>query len=98
MDGSDSLAAAAIDRFCLSLGAVAGDTALAQGASAVVIAGGLGYRLRDHLPQSGFAERFRAKGRFEGLMAKLPVKLITHPQPGLFGAAAAFFLQHGEQA
>ncbi|QZH73765.1 MAG: glucokinase [Erythrobacter sp.] len=98
MDGSDSLAAAAIDRFCLSLGAVAGDTALAQGASAVVIAGGLGYRLRDHLPKSGFAERFRAKGRFEGLMAKLPVKLITHPQPGLFGAAAAYFLQHGEQA
>ena len=24
------------------------------------------------------------------LMAALPVKLITHPQPGLFGAAAAF--------
>ena len=93
MDGSDSLAAAAIDRFCLSLGSVAGDAALCQGASGVVIAGGLGYRLRDHLPQSGFAERFRAKGRFENLMASLPVKLITHPQPGLFGAAAAF-LQH----
>ena len=55
-----------------------------------MIAGGLGYRLRDHLPGSGFAERFRAKGRFEGLMASIPVKLITHPQPGLFGAAAAF--------
>ena len=24
------------------------------------------------------------------MMAALPVKLITHPQPGLFGAAAAF--------
>jgi glucokinase len=23
-------------------------------------------------------------------MAEIPVKLITHPQPGLFGAAAAF--------
>jgi glucokinase len=23
-------------------------------------------------------------------MASIPVKLITHPQPGLFGAAAAF--------
>ncbi|KLE32371.1 glucokinase [Aurantiacibacter luteus] len=99
MDGSDSLAAAAIDRFCLSLGAVAGDTALAQGGFAgVVIAGGLGYRLRDHLPRSGFAERFRAKGRFEGLMSAIPVKLITHPQPGLFGAAAAFFQQHGDAA
>ena len=95
MDGSDSLAAAAIDRFCLSLGAVAGDIALAQGGfSGVVIAGGLGYRLRDHLPNSGFAERFRAKGRFENLMAGIPVKLITHPQPGLFGAAAAFAKEH----
>ncbi|GGD58027.1 glucokinase [Erythrobacter arachoides] len=98
MDGSDSLAAAAIDRFCLSLGAVAGDTALAQGGFAgVVIAGGLGYRLRDHLPRSGFAERFRAKGRFETMMAAIPVKLITHPQPGLFGAAAAYFQQHDRQ-
>jgi glucokinase len=24
------------------------------------------------------------------MMAAMPVKLITHPQPGLFGAAAAF--------
>lgn len=95
-DGSDSLAAAAVDRFCLSLGSVAGDITLAQGGFAgVVIAGGLGYRIRDTLLNSGFAERFRAKGRFESLMASIPVKLIVHPQPGLFGAAAAFADQHG---
>lgn len=90
MDGSDSLAAAALDRFCLSLGAVAGDIALAQGAQAVVIAGGLGLRLAGRLPRSGFAARFVAKGRFEARMQALPVKLITHPQPGLLGAAIAF--------
>jgi glucokinase len=88
--GEDSLAAAAVDRFCLSLGSVAGDIALVQGASALVMAGGLGLRIKDALLRSGFADRFRAKGRFEALMAALPVKLITHPQPGLFGAAAAF--------
>lgn len=88
--GADSLAAAAVERFCLSLGSVAGDMALAHGASAVVIAGGLGLRIRDALLRSGFADRFVDKGRFAGLMAALPVKLITHPQPGLFGAAAAF--------
>ncbi len=88
--GEDSLAAAAVDRFCLSLGSIAGDIALAQGGQGVVIAGGLGLRLKDVLVRSGFAERFRAKGRFEAMMAALPVKLITHPQPGLFGAAAAF--------
>lgn len=94
LSGEDSLAAAAVDRFCLSLGAVAGDIALAQGASGVVIAGGLGLRIRDTLLRSGFAERFRAKGRFSELMAALPVKLITHPQPGLYGAAAAFAAEH----
>ena len=99
LDGSDSLAAAAVDRFCLSLGSVAGDIALAQGGfGGVVIAGGLGYRLREHLPHSGFAERFRAKGRFAELMASIPVKLIVHPQPGLFGAAAAFAAEHGVTA
>jgi glucokinase len=94
IDGADSLAAAALDRFCLSLGAVAGDLALAHGAEAVVIAGGLGLRLADYLPRSGFRQRFIAKGRFEHRMAKLPVSLITHPQPGLFGAAAAFAAEH----
>ena len=92
--GSDALAVAAMDRFCLSLGSAAGDLALAQGAGAVVIAGGLGYRLRDVLRASGFVERFRAKGRYEQMMAGLPVKLITHPQPGLLGAAAAFAMEH----
>lgn len=90
LEGGDSLALAALDRFCLALGAVAGDLALAHGPSAVVIAGGLGLRLRERLPTSGFAQRFAAKGRFQQLMANVPVKLITHPQPGLFGAAAAF--------
>ncbi|WP_375382014.1 glucokinase [uncultured Sphingomonas sp.] len=90
LDDGDGVALAAVDRLCLALGSVAGDLALAHGAKAVVIAGGLGYRLKDRLPQSGFAERFAAKGRFRQMMAALPVKLITHPEPGLFGAAAAF--------
>lgn len=92
----DSLAAAALDRFCLSLGAVAGDIALAQGASAVVIAGGVGQRLADHLPRSGFRDRFIAKGRFERRMDEMPVKLIMHEQPGLYGAAAAFAEAYGQ--
>lgn len=93
-EGADSLAVAALDRFCLSLGAVAGDLALTHGPTGVVIAGGLGLRLKDHLLQSGFGERFVAKGRFRNLMASIPVKLITHPQPGLYGAAAAFAQEH----
>ncbi len=94
LEGTDSIALAALDRFCLALGAVAGDLALAQGAKAVVIAGGLGFRIKDRLIRSGFDQRFVAKGRFQTMMAAMSVKLITHPQPGLFGAAAAFAQEH----
>ncbi len=90
LEDGDSLAVTALDRFCMSLGAVAGDLALAHGSNGVVIAGGLGLRLKDHFRKSGFAERFAAKGRFQNRMATIPVKLITYPQPGLFGAAAAY--------
>ncbi|GBQ84149.1 glucokinase [Asaia krungthepensis] len=96
MEGRDSMASAALERFFLSLGAVAGDLALAHRAQGVVIAGGLGLRVADRLPHSGFAERFVAKGRFESMMGDMPVKIITHPQPGLFGAAAAFASDHPE--
>jgi glucokinase len=60
----------------------------------VVIGGGLGLRLADHLPRSGFRERFVAKGRYERRMEEMPVKIIAHPQPGLYGAAAAFAQLH----
>jgi glucokinase len=94
--GEDRLAVVALDRFCMVLGSVAGDIALAQGANAVVIAGGLGLRIADLLPRSGFATRFSAKGRFERMMSTIPVKVITHPQPGLFGAAAAFAEEYSQ--
>ena len=94
LEGRDSLAAAALDHLCLCFGAVAGDMALAHGASAVVIGGGLGLRLSDHLPRSGFRDRFIAKGRFERRMDDMPVKLVTYPEPGLIGAAAAFAREH----
>jgi glucokinase len=90
LEGTDPLAIAALDRFFLSLGAVTGDLALAHGSNAVVIAGGLGYRLKDRFATSGFADRYIAKGRFERRMEGIPVKLLNHPQPGLYGAAAAF--------
>ena len=88
--GSDPIAAAALERFCLCLGAFAGNIALAHGANALVLAGGLGLRLREHLPVSGFAERLAAKGEYRPIMEQLPVKLIVHAEPGLYGAAAAF--------
>ena len=92
--GTDPLAALAVERFCASLGATVGDYALAHGAAAVVLAGGLGLKLREILPRTAFAERFCAKPHYEAMMAAIPVKLIVQPQPGLYGAAAAFHKEH----
>ena len=55
-----------------------------------IVSTDIGGRLIDHLPRSGFSNRFITKGRFERRMENIPVKLITHPQPGQLGAAAAF--------
>ena len=90
IDGSDRLAAQALDRFVMAFGAVAGDLALAHGATAVVITGGLSNRIADRLKGPLFHDRFRAKGRFEARMAQFPVRLACHPEPGLLGAATAF--------
>ncbi|RZL53293.1 MAG: glucokinase [Sphingomonas sp.] len=81
------------ERICSGPGIVALYETLAE-LKAVVIAGGLGLRIKDKLIRSGFDQRFVAKGRFQNMMAGIPVKLITHPQPGLFGAAAAFAQEH----
>jgi glucokinase len=90
LEDSDPFARAALERFCLCYGSVAGDLALAHGPHAVVLAGGLTQRMRDFLPHSGFHTRFKAKGRFESLMASVPIRMAIHDEIGLFGAAAAF--------
>ncbi|MDG6093831.1 glucokinase [Acetobacter sp. AN02] len=89
LSGEDAMAEEAMSLFCEVLGAFAGDIVLAWRASAVVIAGGLGKRLTSVLPSSGFTERFAAKGRFESMLRQVPVRLVRHPEPGLYGAAAA---------
>lgn len=93
-EGSDPLSREAVERFCMALGSVAGDVALAHGAGAVLIAGGVGRRLANYLPGSGFGARFVAKGRFSTAMAGLPVKIVMLEEPGLVGAAAAFVREY----
>jgi glucokinase len=90
LDGSDDLLSEALDRFCKLLGSVAGDLALAQGANAVVIAGGVGLRLADRLARSAFQSGLVDKGRFRSRLEAMPVRLLTTKQPGLLGAALSF--------
>jgi len=87
--GSDALARRAVARFCAILGSVAGDTALIHGARTLFIAGGIVPRFIPFLRASAFRERFLAKGRFAAHLETVALAVITHPDPGLLGAALA---------
>ncbi len=89
--GDDPMAERAVAHFVATLGRLAGDYALAHGASSVVIAGGIGLRLHQELKAPEFHEAFVNKGRYRAMMEAMPIKIITHPQPGMLGAAAAYF-------
>ncbi|HEX6217913.1 MAG TPA: ROK family protein [Sphingomicrobium sp.] len=93
---TDPVASMAVSRFCEALGGTLANIALVLGAEAVVLAGGLGQRLAGRLAGSGFADRFRAKAPMEHVLDGVEVRAITHPEPGLFGAAAAFFAANAQ--
>ena len=89
LEGHDTAALQTLARFCAVLGSVAGDCALIHGARTVVIAGGIVPRFIPFLRSSAFRERFLAKGRMTPLLDAVPIHVITHPHPGLLGAATA---------
>jgi len=86
----DSIASEALDLFVRCYGAAAGDLCLAHGSVAVALTGGLTNRIRDRIMAGPFHVRFCDKGRYRSRLESFPILLVTHPQPGLFGAAAAF--------
>ena len=50
--------------------------------------------LADRIATSGFPLRFVAKGRFKAYMWGIPVKVLIYPEPCLWGAAAAYAVEH----
>lgn len=92
--GKEPLLRRALGLFLDSYGAATGDLSLAHGALGVALTGGLTNRLLPLIAGSGFHARFCDKGRYRPRMEGVPVRLVTHPQPGLFGAAAAFAREH----
>lgn len=87
---SHPLAVDSLDKLVKAFGAVAGDLALAHGSNAVVISSGLSRRMAPRLSTPLFVDRFLAKGRYRGRMEAMPIRLVLHDEPGLFGAAVAF--------
>jgi glucokinase len=90
-EAGEALAARTVDRFCATLGSVAGDFALAYGAQGgVYLAGGVSKHMLPALRSGTFRARFEAKGRFEDYLRAIPTRLIEHTHTiALLGAARA---------
>jgi len=85
---SNPQALTALDTFCESMGAAAGNLALTLGAKGgIYIAGGVVPRFREFFVNSGFREKFEDKGRFASYLEPIPVYLVTRNNLGLLGAA-----------
>jgi glucokinase len=86
--GSDPVCEMALSLFCSVLGATAGNLALMLLATGgVFVAGGIAPRVLPFLQRGGFREAFERKGRLHTLVERIPAYIVTHPQPGLLGAA-----------
>lgn len=84
--GGDPIAQETIEAFTDLLGSVAGDLALALGArGGLYIAGGIVPGWGERFDSARFLDRFREKGRFRNYLSAIPVHVVTHPYPGLFG-------------
>jgi glucokinase len=89
LEKNDPLANAALDLFIDAYGATAGDHALALLArGGVFVAGGIAPRIIERIRAGRFIASFRAKGRFAGLMAGIPVRVVMNAGLGLLGATA----------
>lgn len=89
MGHADPLCDKAVEMFCRMLGTVAGDLALSLGSfGGVYIAGGIVPKLGDRFLESGFRERFEAKGRFRKYLGTIPTYVVTHQLPAFLGLKA----------
>ena len=87
--GTDEGCRRALDLFASLYGAQAGNLALEVLATGgVYLAGGIAPRIVERLREGGFLRSFRDKGRFAGLLERIPVRVIVSPRVALLGAAA----------
>lgn len=90
MSQQDPAAAQALEIFVSAYGAFAGNLALALLPRAgVYLAGGIAPRILAKLQDGRFLRAFTAKGRFAGLLAEMPVQVVTNADVGMLGAFAA---------
>lgn len=87
-DHGDTLARATLSLFSRIYGAEAGNLALkclARGG--VLIGGGIAPKILPALTDGSFMEGFCSKGRFNGFLRSVPVRIALNPSTALLGAA-----------
>ncbi|HXU82174.1 MAG TPA: glucokinase [Polyangia bacterium] len=90
LSGADPICEMSLAVFCSVLGAVAGNLALTiLPTGGLFVVGGIAPRVLPYLQKGVFREAFDRKGRLHTLIERLPAFVVTHPQVGLIGAAAA---------
>lgn len=86
--GDDGLCRAALQRFCRIFGSVAGNLALTgMTTGGIFLGGGIPPKILPVLEAGHFMAAFIAKGRFEGFMKKIAVRVILNDRAALLGAA-----------
>ncbi|WP_445371581.1 glucokinase [Methylomonas sp. HW2-6] len=87
VDGEDPVCRETVRLFAELYGTEAGNLALKAFASGgVFIGGGIGPKIRPILESGEFLQAFVAKGRFQAMLSKVPVKLALNPRTPLLGA------------
>lgn len=92
LEGADPLCRQALALFVSLYGSEAGNVALQYRATGgVYIAGGIAPRILPAIEKGGFLESFRRKPPLEGMLERIPVRIVLEPRLGLFGAAATAY-------
>ncbi|MFQ1011660.1 glucokinase [Gilliamella apicola] len=87
LDNSCPICLQTLTYFCTFMGRFGGNLALTLNTQGgVYIAGGIVPRFIEFFKASPFRSAFEHKGRMSYLVKKVPVYVITHKDPGLFGA------------
>jgi len=88
LDGSDDICSQALDMMVRIYGAEAGNLALKLLATGgIYVGGGIAPRILPRLQDGSFLEALDAKGRFAGLLSRIPVHVILNDRTALLGAA-----------
>jgi glucokinase len=88
VERGEPIAVQALELFMKIYGAFVGNIALAAlPRGGIYVAGGIAAKIAAQLSVSDFMSAFLDKGRFNGLLATMPLSIVMNPQIGLLGAS-----------